>query len=152
MRAHSLTRRPTPRVIPGMLAAIALAGCAGGAMPTPPTWLPSAEAAADNPYGAWARLELFAGDTRGLGGELVAAQDDSLFLFEGDSLRTIPADRLYRVHVLRDQGAQTRTVVFASGGSARGRAGGLKRLAVYARFPQGMPSGVDRTTLRPPRP
>jgi hypothetical protein len=127
----------------------ALAGCSGATTQPPPGGLPSAQGSPHDPYGSRALIEPLASSAPDLEGELVAAQDDSLFLFERDTLRVIPAEAVNRVRVVQYEKGRPTTVVFMVGSGEKVRAQDLERLAPYARFPQGLPPDVDRASLRP---
>ena len=165
MRGRDPAReRATRSVTIVALCALTLSGCAATTMPEPPPGLPPAELSRDDPFGSWASVQLVGDPAKGLvnyshgvdplgphgvQGELVAADRDSLFVFAGDSLRAIASERVMRVQVIRHQGAQPVVESFGAGESAKDRARRLRRLSAYARFPQGLPPDVDRTTLRP---
>lgn len=71
-------------------AVIALSGCATHA--APPQWLPDARTAASTGWGGWIRMTVRADSVDAIvGGELIAAHDDTAFVMApGDSLRAIP--------------------------------------------------------------
>jgi len=71
-------------------AVAALAGCASHA--APPQWLSDARTTASSGWGGWIRMTVRVDSVDGIvGGELIAAHDDTVFvLAPGDSLRAIP--------------------------------------------------------------
>jgi len=58
------------------------AACAGN--PAPRGWLPSPAQAAEDPYGAW--IEVLARDGSEIEGELIAVQDDSVFVLTSEGV------------------------------------------------------------------
>ena len=137
------------RTLIALCAAGLVAGCGASTMPEPPNWIPAGPQPHDDPYGSWAWVEFGDEGAPTNEGELVAVQDDSIYLFQGDSLRIIPAIKVTRVGVIRYRGATPIVERFWDGDNAKDRARNLSRLSEYARFPQGLPPGVDPQTLRP---
>ena len=76
---------------PGALlfAAFLTAGCAA-VSPAPRAWQVTEAQAALNPYGAWANVSLRRG--RVISGELLAVQEDNLFVGSAEGLRGVPID------------------------------------------------------------
>ena len=72
------------------VAVAALSGCASHA--APPQWLPDARTAANSGWGGWIRVTVRVDSVDAIvGGELIAAHDDTVFVMAPrDSLRAIP--------------------------------------------------------------
>ena len=167
--------------VPVTAAVCALAvACANN--PAPSGWLPSAQEAPEEPYGAWVQLRKI--DRTELGGEFIAIHGDTLFVL---------SERSGLVALHRGQMDQARLAYYSSnwglmagwttlgslatisngafavitlpmwliGGTlatsleSRAPLEGVRRwtqwyeLRKYARFPQGIPDGLDRRLLRP---
>ena len=71
-------------------AVVALSGCASHA--APPQWLSDARTTASTGWGGWIRMTVRVDSVDAIvGGELIAAHDDTVFVMApGDSLRAIP--------------------------------------------------------------
>lgn len=76
------TREIAPRICAALLAALAVAGCAGTGAPD--GWLPEAAESLRDPYGAWVTLAFVEPhDDRLLAGELLAVGADTVFVLTG---------------------------------------------------------------------
>lgn len=169
----------------GWIAGI-LAGCAGTTAPH--GWLPTAAESQTSTYGAWARVELFPGDSV-YEGELIAVFHDTLFVLR-DTMVGLSRESLYRVSLTRYEQQHGSLVAWTLAGalstishgwllvlstptwiaSGIGASAGVSReplvrprppksgsmpletfdnLAQYARFPQGLPENIDRSTIKP---
>jgi hypothetical protein len=152
LNAFARSRRGVALV--ALCTAALASGCAATA-PTPPdpSYLPYEETLPGYPYGGLATVQVV-GDpsTTPPQGELVAADRDSLFLFLGETFTVIPGARLLRVRVIQYKGQNPAVESFGAGENIKDRAARLRRLSVYARFPQGLPPDLDRAALhaRPP--
>ena len=134
----------------GSLAALALLATACATSPGPVTWLPTGTETQTSAFGAWVEVLRVGGDT--VGGELIAASRDTLWIFHGPRLMParIPSSISSRVE---------RPLWMITGGIA-GQTQAAKpvlpfaiedwtRLALWARFPQGLPRGFPLDSLKP---
>jgi len=144
------TRERRRRRVLALAAALALAGCGGGAIPPPAGWLPRPREALTSARGAWISVEVTAKEKEAAG-ELIAIDADSLILLRADTLAAFPTDVLGRARIFVHSGQAGRRDFVAPGTSPRSM---LRRstklwldLAAYARFPQGLPPELDRTSL-----
>ncbi len=88
----------------------ALAGCAPRAHRVPENWLPTADQAGADAFGAWVRVEAWE-DARGaVEGELIAVGSDSIYVIAAVGLDAIPADKIGRV-VLITHDSNTESMV-----------------------------------------
>lgn len=155
-------------------------GCASH--PAPPRWLADARETANSGWGGWIRLTVTTDSGRKIvGGELIAAHDDSIFVMApGDSLRAIPHAALWKAELVEFDPRQGDVQMLAFLGVLSTLSHGwysvlsapiwmiagasVTRVAVneamtkstvatalrpHARFPQGIPPTLDRTTLLP---
>lgn len=161
-------------------ALLALPGCATS--PAPKGWLPPAERVAQDPRGAWIKVER--PGHRALDGELIAVGDDGVSILTAQGLVVIPsgtikratlafhADETSRINTWGALGALSTAShgaylvftlpIWAAVATATGHAESRAPLVVhppaelasfrkYARFPQGLPAGLDPAALGPAR-
>ena len=78
----------------------AASGCASH--PAPRQWLPDARTAANTGWGGWIRMTVMVDSAKAIvGGELIAAHDDTVFVMApGDSLRAIAHDRIRKAELV----------------------------------------------------
>ena len=158
MRTHDAPHGATAsRAVAARRAGVALlavavllaAGCAGSIAPAP-AWLPVRHAIANFPYGAFADVEGRDAPKNVLG-ELIAVESESTYvLTEGQGLVALPTRRITRIAVrtFRPPGG---LFIVNAGPLSRGVEGvRMKELRSRARFPQGLPPELDRSTLRLP--
>jgi hypothetical protein len=137
----------TREAFAALLAALLfVVGCAASSESLPPPgWLPEASGPATSrgPWGAWVQL------TRGsplgrrhVAGELIACDHDSTWVLTAQGLVAVPN---------RFTGVKVSTGANASGRIVSERPGTVtyRELQRWARFPQGMPPGMDRTHIKP---
>lgn len=140
----------TPRAAVAVLAVASLltAGCAGS-VARAPAWLPVRHAIANFPYGAFADVEERAGSN--VLGELIAVESDSTYvLTEGRGLVALETRRITRIAVRAFQ-PPGGLIIVSAGGLTRGVEGTqMKEVRSRARYPQGLPAELDRSTLRLP--
>jgi len=158
----------------------ALAACFSTSAPR--KWLPTAEESQQDAFGAWIRIEQVA-EKRPLEGELIAAHAETLFVFadslvsvRADAVRSVTLtaydSRYGEIVTWSILGTLatvshglvlvlTAPVWIITGTAASASASKAPRvqsrdpveLRKYARFPQGIPAELDRTSILPkPRP
>ncbi len=78
------------------LASACALGCASA--PTAPRdWLPTAKEAPSGAFGGWIELELLAErDRPEVDGELLAIQNERVYVLQGESVRPVPIDSIYK--------------------------------------------------------
>lgn len=137
--------RDTAATVAALVLAVAATGCATRFDPHPPPgWLQPARVASREPngFGAWCALR-FQSRPKHVEGELISVDSDSVLVLTTDGLVARPtADLSY--------------ATFAIGYYAIGQnqVKGLSRadrhrMQPFARFPQGVPAGIDPRTLLP---
>lgn len=169
-----------------LVAVLPIGGCTGTTAPQ--KWLPTAETAPTDAYGAWAHLSLISSQ-RTIDGELIAVANETVCVMI-DTLVAIPRTDIWDIKLTRFEqehgGLAMWTVTGTlgtlshgffllgtlpawaiSGSITTGNASRepivhprsehgvpisvyqLRPLAMYARFPQGLPRTMDRSKLRP---
>jgi len=122
-----------------------LTGCAYRQPHPPPGWVPAHKEAQGHRtgHGAWGTFAVHeAGREIEVEGELIAFGPDSVYLLNPDGLRVLPA---------ADVGRAVFGLYYWSGGAMEIEtvpAGRIDRMRTYARFPGGIPRGVDPRSLR----
>ena len=159
------------------LLATTLAGCATN--PAPREWRPKPREAQRSVRGGWIALDCKKpGAARCAEGELIAADDDALHVLTAEGLRTVSRAEVRKARLVGygSEGAAvgswmavgalstlshgyylvlTAPLLWFLGGavatSDESRAGFVpaSEFRAYARFPQGLPPGLDLTTLGP---
>ncbi len=175
-----------------VLAVVATIGCTSTGAPR--KWLPDAGEAQQQAYGGWITVRMFANPNGShVQGELIAIQEDSVFVLAGDTLVIVPKSGVHSARVAAyDSYAgrlMTWTLLGALSTASHGVAaivsfpvwiavGSLSAasqssrpihnlpanafdeirpaetwdaLKPFARFPAGLPAGVDRSVLRAKR-
>ncbi len=126
-------------------AAFTAAGC-GPTSHAPPGLLPPIRHAARDPYGAWATVTWHDRQTHSASGELISITRDQTVVMRGTEWTEIPTTSIERVVIEPFEGG-TEVLTPFSRLSRSVNPRDLARIARYARFPAGMPPGVDRTTI-----
>jgi hypothetical protein len=85
---------------------------------------------------------------REVAGELIAADIDSVWILSGNHLTAIPSLQLPRTSIELSEGFEYWMPPLLQ--LDRPDRWSWETLARHARFPQGIPPGLDRTTLRAP--
>ena len=129
-----------------VLAAVAAAGCASLGSPVPPRgWLRPYEVEVRESlgYGVWAAV-FFKTQPRRVEGELIAVDSDSVVVLTADGIRVRPTSELRQAGV---------AVQIATGSTETDwiSASDWSRMAKYARFPGGLPPGIEPRDLLPKR-
>jgi hypothetical protein len=129
---------------------MAAAGCAAPAVTRiPPGWLPAPDDALEHAdgYGAWASVGYRDGfHGQRLEGELIAADADSTWVLDEGRLVACRTRSIVHAHLFVAHVSGARDDDRLIGG------GDWKRMRVWARFPQGLPPGLDRAAIRPKPP
>jgi len=164
----------------GSLAALALLATACATSPGPVTWLPTGTETQTSAFGAWVEVLRVGGDT--VGGELIAASRDTLWIFHGPRLMPVSHQDVTSGRVIGWNAGASEVLgltvlgtlstisngVFLIGtaplwmitGGIAGQTQAAKpvlpfaiedwtRLALWARFPQGLPRGFPLDSLKP---
>ena len=129
------------------LASFALAGCAPGST-APPGALPAIRQTATDPYGAWVTITWHDRHRRMASGELISITRAVALVMSDTAWTEIPTASIERVVVEPFDGGIDVLTPF-SRLSRSVNPSELLKIARYARFPAGMPPGVDRSTLLP---
>ena len=125
--------------------AVSLAGLAcvrASDVHPPPGWLAACDDASDAGYGAWGLIESRApGRRRTLQGELIAVEIDSTYVLTTTGLETTLTRDLWDAVLVSCLDKHHHAVA--------NHVGGLDwaEMKAFARFPQGLPAGVDPRTL-----
>jgi hypothetical protein len=156
------------------LLAMTLAGCATN--PAPRSWRPAPKEAQRSIRGGWIALERKQPAKERVEGELIAVDDDALHVLTAEGLRAVPRAEVRKAKLVGygdESGALGAWVGIGTlstlshggflvltapllwllgGGSAaadESRAGFIREAEfhAYARFPQGLPPGLDLATL-----
>lgn len=130
------------------LAIVALAhlGCAP-ASKAPFGMLPDIRQAGADPYGAWATVTWHDGRESTVSGELITVTDERLLLLNDTTWTEVRTGAIQRFAVEPYRGHVEELEPYSR--LSRGvNAADLRKLARFARFPAGLPSGIDRRTLR----
>jgi hypothetical protein len=123
---------------------VALSGCASRyELNPPPGWLPDmyVRAKGRDVYGAWCALHFDTGQLRKIEGELIAVGADSVWVLSPDGLVAAPTE-----HVVSGSFA---TYADLSESTTQLSGSRWPEMATFARFPQGLPAGVDPRGLTP---
>ncbi|MBI4538085.1 MAG: hypothetical protein HY704_01075 [Gemmatimonadetes bacterium] len=132
------------------LLAVSACSCAGASKRLPRDWPARLAAARSKVVGAWTSIRY---DSPSVGpdsqGELIAVRDDSLFLLGAAGLVALPTQSIALTTIVVREGegagyASTPPLAVFDHPSPHS----WERLARYARFPQGLPAQVDRSSLR----
>ena len=122
-------------------------GC-GPTTTAPKGWLPSISDAQHESYGGWATVKYHTGDSEGeVHGELITIHPNQIFILTDQYFTNISIDcitymKLTTIQLSRDTEVDKRRQMMYP----------LKPLdafRAYARFPQGMPEGIDVQSLKP---
>ena len=123
----------------------ALGGCASGyELNPPPGWLPDFYVRANgrDAYGAWCALHFDSGPLRKVEGELIAVSADSVWVLSPDGLVAASTEHL----------VSGSFATYADASQATHLSGQRwPEMSNFARFPQGLPAGVDPRRLAPKR-
>ena len=167
-------RNPERRWPAIALLATSLAGCASN--PAPPGWRPAPSEAQRSVRGGWIVLDCKTPPNRRILGELIAVDDDALHVLTADGLHAVPRAEVRKARLVgygTEGGALgawmgvgalstlshgfylvfTAPLLWFLGGglatSEESRGGFVPEaeFRAYARFPQGLPPGLDRSTL-----
>lgn len=140
------TRSARARLAWAALLAAACAGCImlSQSLP-PPGWLgaPGPGGPGRDGYGAWAVVRTGYGLGDVLAGELIVCREDSVWVLTGSGLQSRPLRRVYSVRVYKaaDQRGHVDDELLTRPKAAE--------LRPWARFPQGLPPGLEPAALRP---
>ena len=167
-------RNPERRWAAVALLATILAGCATN--PAPQSWQPAPKEAQRSVRGGWIALERKKPAMGRVEGELIAVDDDALHVLTAEGLRAVPRAEVRKAKLVGygDESVAlgawmglgtvstlshgyylifTAPLLWLLGGGAatsdESRAGFIKdaEFRAYARFPQGLPPGLDLATL-----
>jgi len=167
-------RNPEGRWAAVALLASTLAGCASN--PAPQTWRPEPREAQRSVRGGWIALDCKEPAKRRVEGELIAVDDDALHVLTAEGLRAVPRAEVRKARLVGygdESGALgawmalgtlstlshgaylilTAPLLWLTGGGAsvadESRGGFIPeaQFRAYARFPQGLPPGLDLATL-----
>ncbi|RKU06830.1 hypothetical protein C6503_25050 [Candidatus Poribacteria bacterium] len=123
-----------------------LVGC-GPTTTAPKGWLPTVSAAQHESYGGWVTLKYHTGDSEWeTHGELIAIDRSQIFILTGQGLTNISLDsitymKLTTVQLSGEVGVDRyRQIMYPMKP--------LDELRAHARFPQGLPEGIDMQSLR----
>ncbi len=144
-----------------LVVAAALAGCAAtrDEFYVPPNWPAPARPGPGTGYGAWGIFTLDPGGHERLTGELIAIGDDSTQVLTSDGLVVFATARVSDFQLATSRNRDGKLAIEQAGvakdtGSsltAMPARDELHRMRPYARFPQGVPAGVDPRALTLPR-
>ncbi|MXV73110.1 hypothetical protein F4Z99_02395 [Candidatus Poribacteria bacterium] len=129
-----------------LFALIYVGGC--GRTTTAPTgWLPSVSTAQHESYGGWISVKYHTGVSESeVHGELIAIQPSQIFIFTEQELTHISIDSITQVKLTTIRLSKNNSV-----DKYRQMMYPVKPLdefRAYARFPQGLPEGIDIQSLR----
>lgn len=109
--------------------------------------LPAMRHLATDPYGAWVTVTWREQRRQTVSGELISITRDLVLVLSDTTWAGIPTSRVQRV-VVEPYDGEVETITPYSRMSQSVSPSDLRKVAGYARFPGGMPPGLDRSTLR----
>jgi len=142
-------RNPEPALVAAVLIGALLLGGCGPSIQQEVPYLAQVQASRMKVRGANIRIR-FARErpARVIAGELIAADIDSVWVLSGDSLTAIPSLQLPRTSIELSEGVEPWLPPLLL--LQRPDPWSWPKLARHARFPQGIPPGLDRSTLAAP--
>lgn len=130
-----------------LLAIIYVAGC-GPTTTAPKGWLPSVSTAQHESYGGWVSVRYHTGDSAWEAhGELIAIHPSQIFIFSGQELTHISIDSITYIKLTIVQ--LSRDVDLDKHRQMMYPVKPLDEFRAYARFPQGLPEGIDAQSVKP---
>lgn len=133
-----------------LIAAVLIGGCGPAVQNTVP-YLTHVREARKEVRGARIKVQFKDGPVRpDITGELIAASADSLWFLADRRLETIPTGELRNTAIEVHEGAEPGWYQPPLARLLRPQPMACAALARHARFPQGLPAGLDRTTLAAP--
>ena len=122
-------------------------GC-GATTTAPEQWLPSVSTAQHESYGGWITVRYHARDSEGeVHGELITVNPNQIFVLTEQSFANISVDSITYMKLTTIQLAghtdvdMHRQIMYP--------VKPLDAFRAYARFPQGLPEGIDMQSLKP---
>lgn len=126
---------------------IYVAGC-GPTTTAPKGWLPSVSTAQHESYGGWVTVRYHTGDSEGEAhGELIAIQPSQIFILTEQELTHISIDSITQMKLTTIRLSKDTTLDKYR--QMKYPVKPLDEFRAYARFPQGLPEGIDIQSLRP---
>ena len=130
-----------------LLALIYVIGCGGATTTAPKGWLPSLSTAQHESYGGWVTVKSHTRDSESEAhGELIAIDPSQIFIlteqgFTNISIDSITYMKLTTIRLAKNVNVNTyRQMMYP--------VKPLDEFRAYARFPQGLPEGIDIQSLR----
>ena len=122
-------------------------GC-GPTTTAPKGWLPSVSTAQHESYGGWVTVKYHTGDSAWEAhGELIAIHPSQIFILAGQELTNISIDSITYMKLTTVQ--LSRDVDLDKHRQMMYPVKPLDEFRAYARFPQGLPEGIDGQSVKP---
>ena len=131
-----------------LFALIYVGGCSTARTTAPKGWLPSLSTAQHESYGGWTTVKYHTGDSeREVHGELITINPNQIFILTEHGFTNISIDSIIYMELTtiqlsrNDEVDKHRQMMYP--------VKPLDAFRAYARFPQGLPEGIDVQSIKP---